>query len=44
MTAIAWLLIALGIAAIVAGYHKNTLWGVMSAWLSGKPLTKTTKG
>lgn len=44
MTAIAWVLIASGIAAIIAGFHKRTLWGAISAWLSGKPINVTTKG
>lgn len=33
----------MGVAGIVAGFHKHTLWGVISAWLSGQPLTKTTR-
>lgn len=44
MQALAWVTICLGIAAIVAGFHKHTLWGVTAAWLEGKPLTVTTTG
>lgn len=45
MTAIGWLLIMVGIGAIIDGYHGHTIWSSINTWLlgSGKAQTAAKK-
>jgi hypothetical protein len=41
MEAIGWLLILIGIGAIIEGYHGHTLWSSLNSYFSSNPATTT---
>jgi hypothetical protein len=42
MTAIAWALVAIGIGAIIEGYHGHAIWTSLLDLFSGKTTEKTS--
>lgn len=44
MTAIGWLLIVIGIAAIITGYHGKGIWSAVNDFLKGQGKSASASG